>query len=84
MVLSVPRELSSDHEKLLDAAELAGGGLPCLSRLSDSLAWSEERTERAIMELLQGGMLWLDKQGRNSGHCYYFPSLFFANSLNES
>ena len=72
MVVSVPLELSRDHTELLQLAREIGGYVS-LPLCSARLRWREERTNRALKELLREGMVWVDKQAENV-ELYWFAS----------
>lgn len=51
MVLSVPRELSSDHSAVLLLAEASGRVTE--AEIAESLKWEGRRPRRALDELMQ-------------------------------
>lgn len=51
MVLSVPRELSSDHSAVLNLAEASGRVTE--AEIADRLRWDGGRSRRVLQELMQ-------------------------------
>lgn len=51
MVVSVPRELSSDHSAVLLLAEASGRVME--AEISDRLRWEGDRPQRVLDELMQ-------------------------------
>ena len=62
MVVTVPRELSTDHTTLI-AAATAEGGWVSVQLMADKFGWPTERSRRAIKTLETDGMVWRDEQG---------------------
>lgn len=73
LVLSVPLELSKDHQAVLEIAQEKGGC--CLpSELAARLGWDALRIETALQTMMRQGLVWVDNQGRERS--YWVVSLF--------
>jgi hypothetical protein len=51
---------------------------------SESLNWAEDRTRKALVEMMQEGMVWFDSQAPSRGGAYYFPALFWAGAMSSN
>eukprot|EP01039_Chlorochromonas_danica_P005966 gene5966-6570_t len=72
VILSVPVEITNDHQQVLDAAE-EEGGMVSEDLMKTHYGWSKERFQFIIRPLLTEGMVWVDDyEGQRA---YYFPSL---------
>lgn len=77
MVHSVPGELSMDHTAILQQVTNSNLGYISVTNLRELLHWEDERSEKALNQMLKEGLAWIDLQ--NPGEkLYYFPSLFTA------
>ena len=72
MILSVPLELNRDHEDIIATAQ-ASNGYVTEAMMQKTYGWTTDRFQRAIYQLLQDGIVWLDDWCGTK--CYYFPSL---------
>ncbi|CAN0555017.1 unnamed protein product [Ectocarpus sp. 12 AP-2014] len=86
MVVSVPRELSSDHSAVLLLAE--DSGRITEADISEKLRWDGGRPRRVLDELMQEGMAWVDGDGAGPAMgggrgrpAYFFPSLWQGERL---
>ncbi|CAM9446310.1 unnamed protein product [Ectocarpus sp. 8 AP-2014] len=86
MVVSVPRELSSDHSAVLLLAEASGRITE--ADISEKLQWEGGRSRRVLDELMQEGMAWVDGDGAGPAMgggggrpAYFFPSLWQGERL---
>lgn len=59
-VRSVPRELNSDQEAVVEAAQALG--YVSVSLLRDNLGWERVRCRTVIDDMVGQGMLWVDRQ----------------------
>jgi ESCRT-II complex subunit VPS22 len=73
LIISVPLEVTNDHEQLLYAAEQEGG-MVNEERMRKDYSWTKERFAIIIRSLITDGIVWID--GYNGSVSYYFPSLF--------
>lgn len=74
MIMSVPLEISTDHEYLLSTASDEGGYLTA-SLVKGMYGWTDERFKMIMNPLLLEGMVWVD-DGSFDERRYYFPSLW--------
>lgn len=74
IIHATPAELNSDHIYISQNAHSTGG---YVSRelLREKLSWPDERTQKALDELVMEGVVWLDTQGPNNETLYWFPGL---------
>ncbi|CAM9648577.1 unnamed protein product [Ascophyllum nodosum] len=86
MVVSVPRELSSDHSAVLRLAEASGSVTE--PRIQETLKWDSSRSRGVLVELMQEGMAWVDGDGAGpamggggGNPAYFFPSLWRGERL---
>lgn len=72
MILSVPLEINTDHELMIDAAQSTA--FVSVDTMTALCGWTHERFSYVIHSLLMEGMVWIDDyQGERR---YYFPSLW--------
>ncbi|KAJ1436123.1 EAP30 subunit of ELL complex-like protein [Ochromonadaceae sp. CCMP2298] len=73
MIISVPVEISTDHEYVLSAASDEEG---CVTQQLMAMmhGWTQERFDRIMDTLLQEGIVWIDDH--NGERRYYFPSMW--------
>lgn len=76
MVQSVPGELSMDHSAILQQAE-KNQAFVSVSYLKRDLNWELERSRKALDQMVNQGLAWVDLQNPKE-KLYYFPSLFTA------
>jgi hypothetical protein len=72
-IVSVPSEISADHSLVIGLAQ-DNSGYVTKQIIAGSCGWAETRINRALLLLLQEGMVWVDDQCEHRR--YYFPSLF--------
>lgn len=58
MIRSIPRELSTDQSKVLEAIQVLG--YVTVSMLEDNLGWENARAETVIEDLLAASLVWVD------------------------
>lgn len=73
LVQSVPAELSGDQLLLIQAARTHGG---CYRPGSTLSAWSRQREDLVLQQMLRDRMVWIDSQTDGDLPDYWFPSLF--------
>ncbi|RWR99921.1 vacuolar-sorting protein SNF8-like protein [Dinothrombium tinctorium] len=74
VVQSVPKELSMDHNAILQLAQ-SNGGYVYKDLIVSKLNWSEHRVVKIINDLIMEGIVWIDKQSENGQEWYWFPGL---------
>jgi len=74
MVVTVPMELSRDHEEVLRMAKEDGREGTITSALLIAAGWDKDRVDRVLGDLLRDGLCWVDDQG-SEGREYFFPSM---------
>lgn len=72
VIISVPLEVTNDHEQLLSVAE-SEDGMVSAEVMQSLHGWTDERFALIIRPLLSDGMVWLDLHDGKAS--YYFPSL---------
>ena len=60
MIRSIPKELSGDQSRVLEAIQVLG--YVTVTMLRDNLQWERERSETVLEDLLAGSMVWVDLQ----------------------
>ena len=60
MIRSIPRELSTDQSKVLEAIQILG--YVTVSMLEDNLGWENARAETVIEDLLASSLVWVDSK----------------------
>lgn len=76
MIQSVPRQLSQDHAKMMEAVEsLNTLGQFSRQSMQSCLSWSLERIDQSINFFLTEGLAWIDDQA-DGGRQYWFPCFF--------
>ncbi|KAI0022026.1 EAP30/Vps36 family protein [Xylariomycetidae sp. FL0641] len=75
-VRSVPRELSTDQAAVLEAAQVLG--YVGVAMLMVNLRWPRARAQTAVDDLLQAGMLWVDKQPAGPEWEYWSPGFMLG------
>lgn len=78
VIISVPMEITNDHEQILTVAEQEGG-MVSQEIMTSQHGWTPERFLLCIRPLLTDGMVWIDFH--NSETAYYFPALSSASLL---
>ncbi|RYH12801.1 hypothetical protein EON65_37285 [archaeon] len=78
VIISVPMEITNDHELLLAAAEQEEG-MVNEDIMSGYHGWSRERFRLIINPLLLDGMVWVDYYNGQTN--YFFPSLCKSSTL---
>jgi ESCRT-II complex subunit VPS22 len=58
MIRSIPRELSTDQSKVLEAIQVLG--YVTVSMLVDNLNWETARAQTVIEDLLAASLVWVD------------------------
>lgn len=74
LIHATPAELNSDHIDITRLAHSSNGRVS-QSLVRDQLNWSDERTMKAIEELIMEGMVWVDSQGPDNETLYWFPGI---------
>lgn len=74
IIHSTPAEMNSDHIDITQCAHNTQGYVS-KALLRDRLSWPDERIQKALDELIMEGMVWLDEQGPDGEHVFWFPSL---------
>jgi len=91
MLLSLPTELNTDHQQVLQLAMSSGSGSVRSSQIMDQLKWTKHRVDEVLRLMLHEGMVWVDDgeskesellgadSTKNiSSRRYCFPSLFYS------
>ena len=58
MIRSIPRELSTDQSKVLEAIQVLG--YVTVSMLEDNLGWENARAETVVEDLIASSFVWVD------------------------
>ena len=77
LIQSVPGEFSMDQTAILQKAE-CNGGFVTVGMLRDELMWEEERSRRAVNQLIKEGLVWVDGQHEDGEPAFWVPSIFSA------
>ncbi|XP_072160119.1 vacuolar-sorting protein SNF8 [Bemisia tabaci] len=75
MVQSVPGELSMEQTAVLTLLSKLGGASISESQVVDNLKWEKARATKALKNMVQDGLAWVDTQSDEP--TYWLPSLFF-------
>ncbi|CAG2182074.1 unnamed protein product [Oppiella nova] len=74
IIQSVATELSLDQNSIIQKAQSTNGCVS-LSSIVNDLQWTEERTLKAINDMVMEGIVWIDKQSPTGHTLYWFPGL---------
>lgn len=64
MIRSIPKELSTDQSRVLEAVQVLG--YVTASMLEDNLNWEHERAQTALEDLLADSLIWVDLQAEEA------------------
>lgn len=67
MIRSIPKELSTDQSRVLEAVQVLG--YVTASMLEDNLKWEHERAQTALEDLLADSLIWVDLQAEEAEYC---------------
>lgn len=74
MIRSIPKELSTDQSRVLEAVQVLG--YITASMLEDNLKWEHERAQTALEDLLADSLVWIDLQANEKE--YWAPPTEFS------
>ena len=74
MIRSIPKELSTDQSRVLEAIQLLG--YITASMLEDNLKWEHERAQTVLEDLLADSLVWIDLQADEKE--YWAPPTEFS------
>ncbi|XP_059093111.1 vacuolar-sorting protein SNF8-like [Tigriopus californicus] len=77
LVQSIPGEFSMDQTAILQKAESTSGYVS-LTILREEMGWNNDRSQRALDQLIKEGFAWIDTQGTSEAS-YWFPSIFTSS-----
>jgi len=75
MVVTVPMEISRDHEEVLRRAKEEGRNGTITEGVLAAGGWDAARRQRVLGDLLREGMCWADDQAPGGEREYYFTSM---------
>ncbi len=74
MIRSIPKELSTDQSRVLEAVQVLG--YITASMLEDNLKWEHERAQTVLEDLLADSLVWIDLQAEETE--YWAPPTEFS------
>lgn len=74
VIHATPAELNADHIDISRLAHSSRGHIS-QSQVMDKLGWTEERTRKALDELIMEGMVWVDNQSPERETLHWFPGI---------
>lgn len=75
MIRSIPKELSTDQSRVLEAIQVLG--YVTVVMLVDNLGWENERAETVLEDLLADSLVWIDLQTEEKE--YWAPPTDFSD-----